>query len=113
MMKLRYSQSVEIHRGTLGGDGRSVFSGTPTDTVSGSVFKRRVKQVVAAGEVITVNAQGFLGIPVDVRVADHLKLSAPATVSGQRFEVMQVLSGHDHRGRLSHVGVELRDTVSN
>ena len=113
MMKLRYSQSVEIHRGTYGEDGRTVFSGTPEDTVSGSVFKRRVKQVVAAGEVVTVNAQGFLAIPVDVRVADHLELSAPATVSGQRYEVMEVLSGHDHRGRLSHVGVELRDTVSN
>ena len=114
MMKLRYSQSVEIHRGnTYGEDGRTVFSGTPVDTVSGSVFKRRVKDVVTEGEVITINAQGFLESSADVHVADHLRLSAPVAVSGQRYEVIQVLSGHDHRGRLSHVGVELRDTVSN
>lgn len=112
-MRLRYSQSVEIHRGTYGEDGRLIFSGTPVATVSGSVFKRRVKQVVVAGEVITVNAQGFLESSADVHVADHLRLSAPATVSGQRYEILEVLSGHDHRGRLSHVGVELRDTVSN
>jgi hypothetical protein len=112
-MRLRYSQSVEIHRGTIAGDGSLIFSGTPEDTVSGSVFKRRVKQVVAAGETIIVNAQGFLDIPVDVRNADHLLLTAPAAVSGQRFEVIEVISGVDHRSRLSHVGVELRDTVSN
>jgi hypothetical protein len=113
MMKLRYSQSVEIHRGTYGEDGSTVFSGTPVDTVSGSVFKQRIKDVVTEGEVITVNSQGFLEPSADVHVADHLRLSAPAAVSGQRYEVVQVLSGHDHRGRSSHVGVELRDTVSN
>lgn len=113
-MRLRYSMSVEVHRGTAyAGDGSLTFSGTPETTVSGSVFKRRLKTVVVAGEVVTVNAQGFLDVPVDVRMADHLRLSAPAAVSGQRFEVMEVISGVDHRGRLSHVGVELRDTVSN
>lgn len=112
-MRLHFSQSVEIHRGTYGNDGRMEFSGTPEDTVSGSVFKRRVKKVVAAGEVITINAQGFLAAGADVRNADHLLLSAPATVSGQRYEVIEVMSGMNHRGVVSHVGVELRDTVSN
>jgi len=112
-MKPRYKNSVEIHRGTYGADGRLVFSGTPEATVSGSVFKRRLKELVVEGEVINITAQGFLELDADVRCADHLRLSAPAAVSGQRFEVMQVISGEDHRGTLTHVGLELRDTTAN
>lgn len=109
-MKPRYYQSVEIHRGTPGEDGRSVFSGTADSTVSGVVFERKVKELQVEGEVFTINAQGFLELSTDVQRRDHLLLIAPAAVSGQRYEVMQVVSGHDHRGRYTHVGVELRDT---
>lgn len=111
-MRPHYAQSVEIHRGTYGDDGRLVFDGIPVDTVSGSVYKRRLKELVVAGEVINVTAQGFLAAGSDVHVADQLLLAAPATVSGIRFEVLQVISGADHLGEITHVGVELRDTVA-
>lgn len=102
----RYYQSVEIHRGTIGGDGRLVFTGTPASTVSGGTWERKLKEVVAEGEVYLVNAQGFLELGADVRRRDHL---VPLG-TGKRYEVMQVVSGHDHRGTVTHVGVELRDT---
>jgi hypothetical protein len=112
-MRPSYFQSIEIHRGTYNADGSLTFSGTAASTVSGTVFRRRVKEVVTAGEVVLITAQGFLELGADVLVADHLLSIAPAAVSGQRFEVMQTVVGRDHRGRDTHVGVELRDTAAN
>lgn len=112
-MTPKFWQSIEVHRGTFGGDGRLVFSGTPEETVSGNTFRRRAKEVVSEGEVITIDAQGFLESGAGVQVTDHLLVVAPETVSGQRYEVMRVVPGRDHRGSDSHVGVELRDTAAN
>ncbi len=107
MMKPRYYQSVAIHRGTPGEDGRMVFTGTPEDTVSGSVFERKLKTIEVEGDIYTVTAQGFLELGADVRRTDHL------VAGGQRYEVLTVVSGHDHRGSITHVGVDLRETTAN
>jgi len=104
MMKPRYYQSVAIHRGTYGEDGRMEFSGTPDDTVSGGIFEVELKSLVVEGEIFTVTAQGFLELAADVQRRDHL------VADGKRYEVMSVVSGHDHRGRTTHVGVNLRET---
>jgi hypothetical protein len=99
----RFFQTVTIYRSTVKRDGSLQFAaGVP---VSGSVWDRRRKAIVGqAGEVHTVTAQGFLPATADVRLRDHL------VVGGRRFEVLHVVSGHDDRGTLDHVGVELRDT---
>lgn len=112
-MEPKYWQSIEIHRGTFADDGSLVFSGTPEDTVSGCIYRRRIKELATEGEVILVNAQGFLEAGTDVQVADHLVIVAPEVVSGQRYEVIEKSDGYDSRGSSSHVGVELRDTAAN
>ena len=103
-MTPRYYQSVAIHRGTFGDDGRMEFSGTPESTVSGSVFEIEAKTVEAEGEIYSVTAQGFLEKSSDVQRRDQL------VIGSKRYEVMLVTSGHDHTGTMSHVGVTLRDS---
>ena len=103
-MTPRFYQSVAIHRGTIGEDGRMEFTGTPESTVSGGVFEVRQKTEEVEGEVYSVTAEGFLEKTTDVQRRDQL------VASGKRYEVMVVTSGHDHRGTMTHVGVTLRDT---
>lgn len=80
------------------------FTGTPASTVSGSIWEVKQKELVTEGEVYTVTAEGFLERGADVQRRDQL------VADGQRYEVLTVTSGHDHRGSMSHVGVALRDT---
>jgi hypothetical protein len=105
----RFSKSVEIHRPTIGADGRLVFSGTPASTVSGAIFQRRLKVTVAEGESYQITATAFLPAGTDLRRRDHLKIVAPAAVSGQRFLVVNLPSAIDDYGVENHVGAELQD----
>ncbi len=100
----RLFQTLIHQRPSVGTTG-DLVSGA-TSLVSGSIFQRRRKAVVGGqGELIEVTATGFLPPGADVLERDQLTVSGTA----QRFEVVNVVSGHDDRGNLDHVGVELRD----
>lgn len=105
-MTPRFYQSVAIWRGTFGDDGRMEFGGSATSTVSGGIYEVQGKTTDVEGEVFSVTAQGFLEKSSDVQRRDHL------VASGKRYEVLNVVSGHDQRGKMTHVGVTLRDTTA-
>lgn len=108
-IKPTFSRSVEVYRPTIGSDGRLEFSSTPTSTVSGAIWRRRLKPVVAEGESFQVTAVAFLPAGTDVRRRDHLKTIGPAAVSGQRFLVVNIPDARDVLGVENHVGLELQD----
>lgn len=100
----RLFQALLLQRPTVGASG-DLVAGSNT-AVSGSIFQRRRKAVIGGtGELTEITAVGFLAAGTDVMTRDQL------TVSGttQAFEVVTVVSGHDDRGTVDHVGVELRD----
>lgn len=105
-MRPRFHQSIKVYRGGFGPDGRRVL-GAAVATVSGATWKTPAKVVANAGEVATIDGQGFLEAGTDLRRGDVLEVIAPA--SGQRFEVMRVPPAHDHFGTESHVGADLRE----
>lgn len=109
-MTPNYHLSIEVYRPTFGADGRNVF-GAALATVSGSIWRTPDKVLtVGEGEVFVTNAQGFVDRAVQLKRRDHLKVIAPAAISGERFEVYSVISGHNQFGTVNHVGVTLRAT---
>lgn len=109
-VKPTFHQSVQVLVPSYGGQGQKVF-GAPAQTVSGSIWKSKGKALTTSeGEVVTLDAQGFLELATAVRQGYHLLVVAPPAMSGQRYEVFQVTSGHTQRGTLNHVGVRLRET---
>lgn len=99
----RFFTTALIERPAFNEFGDRVYS-TVASGVSFSFWDRRRKSVIAGtGEELDVIAQGFLPSGTDIRVRDRI------TSLGRAFDVVTLVSGRDDRGRLNHLGVELRD----
>ena len=103
---LRYFTTADIDRPTFDTHGDRVYS----SVVSGvrfSFWSRRRKDILGGqGELLSVDAIGFLPSGTDVERRDRISATGPDGVA-RTFDVVHVVPGWDDRGVLDHVGVEL------
>jgi len=108
-MAPRYFTSGSIYRPTIDRYGdRTVTSGQVVASgVRMSIWDTKAKDLVAGGELVKITAVGFL--PSGTNIATRDVISGVAALPGRRFEVLWIASGVDDRGRIDHVGVQLRE----
>lgn len=83
--------------------GQLSVSGSGT-TLKVAFWTRKLLAVVGpTGDINSTDATGFLPAGTDVERRDQL------TVNGRVYEVLQVISADDDRGKVDHIGVQLQD----
>lgn len=106
-MAIRFNASGTILRPTIDALGDRVIPALGTGTRL-SIWDWRQKSIFGGeGELASVTAIAFLPSGTDLRNRDVI--SGVTIFPGKTYEVIQVTSGVDDRGRFDHVGAKLRE----
>lgn len=107
-MTPNFYMSVQLIRPVPNVQGALTYP-SPFATISGSVWRTKDKELTTSeGEVKVTDAQGFFAKSARLELGDHVLVVAPAAMSGERFQVVSVVSGHNHRGAVDHGGALLK-----